>query len=125
MARRQRQTDTVVSDEGGITRQRRWITFAEVSEDQTAQLFNSVARMLHLLAEGAALGLERLLQTVSRDVIKPSMIRAPYASFLDVAVFQRCASVRTVKSHKAETASAVAEKRQFLAKNRDRHGNVS
>ena len=36
MARRQRQTDTVVSDEGGITRQRRGITFAEVSEDQAA-----------------------------------------------------------------------------------------
>src|SRR5580765_347909 len=98
MARRQRQTDTVVSDEGGITRQRRWITFAEVSEAQTAHLFNSVARMLHLLAEGAALGLERLLQTLARDVIKPSMIKAPYASFLDVAVFQRWAAVRTVAS---------------------------
>src|SRR5258708_22051265 len=99
MARRQRQTDTVVSDEGGITRQRRWITFAGGSEDQTAQLFNSVARMLHLLAEGAALGLERLLQTVSPHGIKPSMIKAPYSSFLNFAVFQGCSSVRTRKSH--------------------------
>jgi hypothetical protein len=77
-----------------------------------------------LLAEGAALGFERLIQTVSLYIIKPAVIRTSNSPGFDVTVFQRRSSMGAVKPHETKAAAAIPEKYQLLAQNFDRPRDV-
>jgi hypothetical protein len=63
-----------------------------------------------LLTEGAALGFERLIQTVSVGIIKPAVIGTSDTTGFDVTVFQRRSPMGAVESHEPKAAVAIAEK---------------
>ena len=115
-SRGQNQPRAVFSHECRVAGQRRRIGFGRphVRKEQPAQLPYRIRRVFNFLAKSTSRRLEGLLQTISLDVIKPTMIEAPYSFFFDVAVFQRAAAMRTVQPDEPEPALSIPEEHQLF-----------
>src|SRR5690349_18399200 len=80
--------------------------------------------MLYFLWKLAVLWLRRHLQTLSGHVEQPAMIGTAQAAVFDVAVFQRCAPMWTVKPEQADFAELIAKQDQIFAPHVDRLGHI-
>src|SRR5437773_247756 len=69
--------------------------------------------------EPAVRGLGRSLQAVALDVVKPAVIGAGDAAFLNSAIEERCAAMRAVVLDGADASALVLEEHQVLAEQAD------
>ena len=103
-----------------IPRQRRWVAFAHIREDQTQIFGHGITRNLDFVREGFRLG--RLLHTLTGAVVFPTVIEATKAVSFDPSHRQLRAPVRATKADHVRRPALTAIQRKIFSENADRHG---
>src|SRR5262249_39106972 len=105
---------TIFPDKQIVARQQHGWLGADISKDKAASILGFIGWMLNTLFERAIGGLRRLLQTVAPNVVKPAVITAAQAVFLDPAIFERRAAMGTMKRHESKPFPAVAKQHELF-----------
>ena len=101
----------------GIARERRSVTFAKISEDQTEMLSSRTVPNTNLTCEGFLF--RRLLCSLTRAVKQPTMIDAADAVAFHPTGGELRPPVRAAKSHDVGGSSLTAVERKTLAHDLD------
>jgi hypothetical protein len=81
-----------------VGRQKRRFSGTHIGKDESANFLARIGRMLDLVSKVLARSLTGLFQTVSMNVIEPTVIKATEPTIFDSAVAQIGPAMRTVES---------------------------
>src|SRR4051812_2188665 len=97
--------------EGLVARQRRWIVAVRthIGEKDSALLAHRISKMPHFLGKLAASRFARHRQTLPAKIEQPAVVGAANAAVFDVAVFQRRAAMRAMRTDQTDRALLVTK----------------
>ena len=87
----------------------------QIREDEPAELARGIRALPHALAQAAARGLARRLETAPVDVVHPAVVAAAQAALERNGELERRAAMRAVQVEHADAPAAIAEDHEIFA----------